>query len=68
MNIITQGFYSDGRRFAFVYITKDGTIKQSSTYNLGIEKGLSMVFSFIIAILETSLKITPTATPTKTDK
>lgn len=67
-NTITQGFYSDGSRFAFVYLTEDGTVKQSPTFDLGIEGGLDMVFSFIVAMLETALKSTPTAIPTKTGK
>lgn len=67
-NIITQGFYSDGHRFAFVYITEDGTVEQFPTFDVGIEGGLSLVFSFIVAMLETALKSTPIATPTKTGK
>ena len=67
-NIITQGFYSDGRRFAFVYITEDGTVEQSSCWDITAEGGLSMVFSFIVAMLETAVKSTPTATPTKPGK
>lgn len=64
-NIITQGFYSDGTRFGFVCIKDDGTIVQSPTWDTQAEGGLSMVFSFIVAMLETALKSTPTATPTK---
>ena len=67
-NIITQGLYSDGVRFAFVYIDNDGTIVQSPTWDIEAEGGLSMVFSFIVAMLETALKSTPTATPTKPGK
>lgn len=67
-NVITQGLYSDGGRFAFVYISNDGTIVQSSTWDIGAERGLSMVFSFIVAMLETALKSTPTAIPRKPGK
>ena len=64
-NIITQGFYSDGTRFGFVCIKNDGAIVQSPTWDTQAGGGLSMVFSFIVAMLETALKSTPTATPTK---
>ncbi|MCJ1475906.1 hypothetical protein MMC13_004570 [Lambiella insularis] len=64
-NIITQGFYSDGTRFGFVCIKDSGAIVQSPTWDTQAVGGLSMVFSFIVAMLETALKSTPTATPTK---
>lgn len=64
-NIITQGFYSDGTRFGFVCIKDSGAIVQSPTWDTQAEGGLKMVFSFIVAMLETALKSTPTATPTK---
>lgn len=64
-NIITQGFYSDGTRFGFVYIKDDGTIVQSPTWDIRAAGGLRMVFSFIVAMLETALKSTPTSAPTK---
>jgi hypothetical protein len=64
-NIITQGFYSDGTRFGFVCIKDDGTIMQSPTWDTRAPGGLGMVFSFIVAMLETALKSTPNASPTK---
>jgi hypothetical protein len=64
-NIITQGFYSDGTRFGFVCIKDSGAIVQSPTWDTQAGGGLRMVFSFIVAMLETALKSTPTATPTK---
>ena len=64
-NIITQGFYSDGTRFGFVCIKDDGIIVQSPTWDTQAGGGLRMVFSFIVAMLETAMKSTPTATPTK---
>ena len=64
-NIITQGFYSDGTRFGFISIKDNGTILQSPTWDTQAEGGLRMVFSFVVTMLETALKSTPTATPTK---
>jgi hypothetical protein len=65
INVVTQGFYSDGTRFAFVCITADGTIEQSSIFDTNDIGGLQTVFSFIVAMIETAMKSTPNATPTK---
>jgi len=64
-NIITQGFYSDGTRFVFIYITADGIIEESDIFNIDKKEGLRMIFSFIVAMMETAMKSTPNATPTK---
>jgi hypothetical protein len=64
-NIVTQGFYSDGTRFGFVSIKDDGTIVQSPTWDTRAEGGLGMVFSFIVTMIDTAMKVTPAATPTK---
>ena len=67
-NIITQGFYTDGERFAFIYIDNDGCIRDSQTWDTRSNGGLNMVYSFIVTMLENALKSTPTATPTKPGK
>lgn len=41
INSITQGFYSDGLRFAFVHISEDGTVKISGTF-IDYRGGLSI--------------------------
>ena len=64
-NLITQGFYSDGSRFGFISIEDDGRIWQSQIWETRTRGGLKMVFSFIVAMLETAMKNTPTASPTK---
>jgi len=64
-NIITQGFYSDGSRFAFNRITADGRIEESLIFNIKLEDHLEMVFNFIVSMMETAMKSTPHATPTK---
>lgn len=64
-NIVTQGFYSDGTRFGFVCIKEDGTIEDSDIFNINFAKGRKMVFSFIVTIIDTAMKSTPNATPTK---
>jgi len=64
-NITTQGFYSDGSRFAFICITADGDIERSSTFDIEFQRDLKMVFNFIVTMMETAMKSTPGATPTK---
>jgi hypothetical protein len=64
-NIGTQGFYSDGSLFAFICITADGSIQQSAIFNIDFESHLKIVFNFIVTIIETAMKCTPNATPTK---
>lgn len=65
INSITQGFYSDGLRFGFVHITEDGIVKISGTFDVRLPGGLKYIFSFIVSMMETAMKSTPTTTPTK---
>ena len=65
INAITQGFYSDGLRFAFVHITEDGIVELSGTFDVRLPGGLKYIFSFIVSMMETATKSTPTTTPTK---
>ena len=65
INIVTQGFYSDGNRFAFMSIKGNGSIIQSPTYDTRATDGLNMIFSFVVTMLETAMKSTPTTSPTK---
>jgi hypothetical protein len=64
-NIITQGFYSDGTRFAFICITADGIIEKSAIFEINFARDLKMVFNFIVTMMETAMKGTPNASPTK---
>jgi len=64
-NIITQGFYSDGSQYSFICITADGTVNRSRIFDTGLASDLKMVFNFIITMMETAMKSTPNASPTK---
>ena len=64
-NIITQGFYSDGMRFAFICITADGIIEKSAIFEINFARELKIVFNFIVTMMETAMKSTPNVTPTK---
>jgi len=64
-NIMTQGFYRDGTRFAFIHITADGIIEKSAIFEINFARDLKMVFNFIVTMMETAMKSTPNASPTK---
>lgn len=64
-NAVTQGFYTDGYLYRFMVIDADGEIGRSPIYEIQERRGLKTVFNFIVTILETALKSSPTVTPTK---
>ncbi|KAL9600104.1 MAG: hypothetical protein Q9179_003335 [Wetmoreana sp. 5 TL-2023] len=64
-NSVIQGFHSDGRRFGFTCLKEDGNVLNSPTFDIHAPDGLKMIYSFIIAMLDTAMKSTPTASPTK---
>ena len=67
-NITTQDFYSNSIRFAFICNTADRIIKRSLVFDTNSVSQLKLVFSFIITIIETAIKSTPNALPTKPGK
>jgi hypothetical protein len=64
-NVMTQGFYSDGRRFQFICITADGIINKSPIYEIAVETGLKMVLNFMVTMMDTAIQSTVNASPTK---
>lgn len=60
INSMTQGFYIDGLRFAFVHITEDDIFKSSEIFDVRAPKGLKYIFSFIVSMMETAMKSMPT--------
>lgn len=62
---VAQGFYTDGYLYCFMAIDTDGEIDQSPIYNINGKHDRKTVFNFIVSILETALKSSPTVTPTK---
>lgn len=49
-------------------IDADGEIQQSSIYDINGKLDRKTVFNFVVTILETALKSSPTVTPTKAGK
>lgn len=64
-NVRTQGFYSDGERFAFISISQDGIIQKSRIFDITEDDDLKIVYNFITTMMETALKSSPTSSPTK---
>ncbi|KAF8542562.1 hypothetical protein BDD12DRAFT_676264, partial [Trichophaea hybrida] len=61
-----QGFYSDGDRYSFLAITNNGEILESAIYDCALLKDhLNTVFNWIVSVLVTSVKSSPTTFPTK---
>lgn len=61
-NTVTQGFYTNGYLYRFMFINADGEIGDSLIYNIREQGNLKTVFNFIVTILETALKSSPTVT------
>jgi len=64
-NTVTQGFYTDGYRYCFMAINTDGKVESSMPYEVLSPEGGKTIFNFIVTILESAMKCSPTVTPTK---
>ena len=64
-NVATQGFYTDGYRYCFMAINADGQVESSTIYEVMTSEGGKTIFNFIVAILESAMKCSPTVKPTK---
>ena len=60
-NFVTQGLYSDGRRFAFCCLLEGEVVQQSKTLNIRDAEDLNLVYSWFVAMLDAAAKSTPTA-------
>ncbi|KAL9103622.1 MAG: hypothetical protein Q9163_001349 [Psora crenata] len=67
-NVVTQGFYTDGYRYCFMAINNYGQVESSLTYDVMTKEGGKTIFNFIVTILESAIKSSPTVTPTKAAK
>ena len=62
---MTQGFYSDGRRYTFLCIRNDGTVMRSRPYDTSSKRELKSVFNFLLGILTTAADSSPNTSPIK---
>jgi hypothetical protein len=64
-NCTVQGFYSDGNQYRFMMIDHQGFINESVNYDVRREEDVTIVFNWILAILVTAAKSSPSSSPTK---
>lgn len=62
-NVVVQGFY--GRQYTFMSIENGGVVHVSSSLAVVNTAGRKTVFNFVVRMLDTAMKSTPTASPTK---
>jgi hypothetical protein len=67
-NDYVQGFYSDGRRYCFICISPDGRVMESSTYDIRFPEQLKFAFNWIVDMLISAAKSSPSTSPTKLGK
>jgi hypothetical protein len=65
-NVMTQGFYSDGRKYVFLCIRNDGTVMESHSYDTFLfKRELKSVFNFLLGVLTTAADSSPNTSPIK---
>jgi len=57
--------FSEGENQLIAYLAADGIVQQSRIFNVNFRRDLKIVFNFIITMMETAMKSTLTAMPTK---
>ncbi|KAE8446626.1 hypothetical protein EG329_011819 [Mollisiaceae sp. DMI_Dod_QoI] len=67
-NVMTQGFYSDGRRYTFICIRNDGTVMRSRPYDTSFKRDLKLAFNFLLGMLITAANSSPNTSPIKLGK
>lgn len=64
-NCIVQGCYTDGERYVFMCIDNDGLVAMSNVYDIRGHEQRKMVFNYIVTVLETAVRTSPTTSPAK---
>lgn len=69
-NPVVQGFFTDGARYTFMAIKNDGEVLRSRPYEVNVhdQGDLKIVYNFIVTLLETACRSTPTTSPVKSEK
>ena len=65
VNHCVQGFFSDGTVYCFMAINNEGMIVSSKYYTIESGKELRTVFNWIVSLMATSVKSSPSTSPTK---
>jgi len=67
-SIAVQGFYSDGEQYVFACIREDGKVFRSLTYNRYERDHMGVIFNWIVRMLASASKSSPSSSPTKAGK
>jgi len=65
INVMTQGFFSDGEIYRFICICNNGTVMKSRHYDIPLKHELKSVFNFLLSMLITATESSPNTSPTK---
>lgn len=68
INPDVQGCYTDGKFYTFMSIRANGNVEISRQYSFLNLAERKIIFNFLVSMLETSAKCTPTASPSKGTK
>ena len=65
-NVMTQGFYSDGKNYRFLCIRNNGTVMMSQSYDISLSpKFLKTVFNFFLGMVTIAAESSPNTSPIK---
>lgn len=62
---MAQGCYTDGERYAFMCIDNDGRVARSNVYDIRGPEQRNVVFNYIVTVLESAVRTSPTMSPVK---
>jgi len=65
INHCVQGFFSDGENYGFMAINNEGMVVKSRYYNITDGNDLRTVFNWIVSLMVTSVKSSPSTSPTR---
>lgn len=64
-NPVVQGFVTDGREYQFISINNDGLVRMSERLRIMHEGNRKTIYNWIITMMDTAIRGTPSASPTK---
>lgn len=64
-NPVVQGFVTDGREYQFMSISNDGLVRMSERLRIMHEANRKSIYNWIITMMDTAIRGTPSASPTK---
>jgi hypothetical protein len=65
INATVQGFCSDGFQYCFLSVDGAGVVYNSRMYDTNVPGGLQTIYNWMVTMLETATRPSPTTTPLK---